>query len=116
MCYFMAVLPKKIIFDLQGIDEDFMSAIGYEDDDFGRRVHKKLQPIYTDKIVGAHISHSRSYQQGIGDKKVKVGMDLFNKKRRIKPYPLISNQNRVWGDPKGITEITDYDKGKKYNL
>ncbi len=113
MCYFMAVLPKKPIFDIGAVDEDFMSAIGYEDDDFGRRLQMKLQPIYTDKIIGAHISHSRSYQQGDGMTKVNIGGKLFRNKKIQKPYPVMANQNRVWGDPKGITEITDYDKGKK---
>lgn len=114
MAYFMAVVPKQSIFDIGGVDEDFMQAIGYEDDDFGRRIKTKVQPLYDDTIIGAHLSHSRSYQQGSGSAKVQVGSNLFSaKERNPNGYPIVANTNRqCWGSPKGITSISLYDRGK----
>jgi len=115
MAYFMAILPKQVILDINGVDETYMNAIGYEDDDFGKRLHMKLKPVYTDEIIGAHISHSRSYQQGSGATKVKYGCDIFHKKKKINPFPIMANEDIIWGDNKGITKIEYYEKCKKIN-
>lgn len=111
MAYFMAVINKQVIFDVNGVDEDFMQGIAYEDDDFGRRLHTKVKPVYDLTIFGAHLHHSRNYQHGDGMPKVWKNAEIYNKKKNQTPYPVIANQNRIWGNQNGIVDITSYYNG-----
>jgi len=110
LAYFYGVVHNKVVRDIQGLDEDYMVAVGYEDNDFGCRLNKVLKQNFTTFILTLHIDHDRKYQVDYTSWVYK-GRDIWNKK---KPHynndikSLVANKDRVWGDPKGITLLKDY--------
>ena len=116
LAYFYGVVHNKVVREIQGLDEDYMVAVGYEDNDFGYRLNQVLKQNFNDHILTVHIDHDRQYQVDYTSWVYK-GRDIWNKKKlkyNSNISSLIVNKNRVWGSEIGITSITDYYNTPRY--
>jgi GT2 family glycosyltransferase len=95
--YFLGSMLRKDYINIGGIDEEFMAAIAYEDDEFAQRcINNNFEILLNENIVGLHLSHSRSYQQAGRN----INPYLADQKRMNK----VANIGHDWGSNNCIIE------------
>lgn len=102
--YFIGVMAKSKFIKYGGIDEQYMCAIAYDDEDFGKRMEKcpDLELVFDKNVFGIHLTHDRSYQEFSN---IEQNMRYLNSKEKdgIQNH-LVANKNIKLGDPEVLIE------------
>jgi glycosyltransferase involved in cell wall biosynthesis len=89
--YFLGSVPKKLLEAINGIDEEYMRGLSYEDTDTGRRMMAAgARLVHDDEIIGIHQWHPRVQPYGDGW--------MINEKRFQVGYRIVANVDHQWGD------------------
>jgi len=89
--YFLGAVPKKLLEAINGIDEEYMRGLSYEDTDTGRRMMAAgARLVHDDGIIGIHQWHPRVQPYGDGW--------MINEKRFQAGYRIVANTDHQWGD------------------
>lgn len=109
--WFLTVVKKEHIFNINGIDEKFAQGICGEDDDFANRMNfSNIKPVFNYNLLGIHQNHSqidkstkkhseRYKAEGKLLRQKNIQLMNYNKSKKIVKV----NLNHTWGDPKVIT-------------
>ena len=107
LAYFMGIVHRDVLFKINGVDEDFMHGISYEDNDFANRIGHVALRNFDINILGMHLDHCRSYQaDGI---KQQYSRTLLERKQSMPQYQIVANVGKDWGSDKGIIDHIFYD-------
>lgn len=106
--YFVGVIPRDIYMKYGGIDEFYMSAIAYDDEDFGNRMQAcgELSLEYSRKVCGVHLTHDRAYQDVSN---IVVNREYCDNKRKEGwQHHLVANRNIKMADPDVLIERSQF--------
>lgn len=99
--YFFGIIRRQDLLDLGGQEEEFISGIAFEDNEFSERlVLNGIKPEFCGEVGGLHLSHPRNYQ---GDIVSGINHQIY---KRLKGQK-VANQGRDWGLDKYITESVE---------
>ncbi len=112
--WFLLAVKKKHIFDIGGVDEEYLRGVCGEDDDFAARLRTSgIENVHEFRMIGIHLDHS---QEDNYDPKRQRRTKLWEEGRMInterwnnwhKHKTIIANTGKVWGNGDVITNIVN---------
>ena len=96
--YFLGCMLRKDFIRVGGIDETFMSGIGWEDNEFAQRCNRNsIIGFFEENIGGIHLWHNREYQAFDVGGEWTAALTSINARRYAITNNLIANEGYNWG-------------------